>query len=114
LFGPRGALGRFIKQPPNVPDPLRNIADAATFANQHVARSRPLADVLHLTPPRQNLGLGTYQVDTVAIGNSRNPPAKNLTTTRFFAFQRIPTGSVSNVRAVQADKCVLSISLLFL
>ena len=33
LFGSHGALGRFIKQPPNTPDPLRNIDDVATFAN---------------------------------------------------------------------------------
>jgi len=32
LFGSHGALGRFIKQPPNVPAPLK-IDDAATFAN---------------------------------------------------------------------------------
>jgi hypothetical protein len=33
LFGSRGALGRFIKQPPSVPHPLSNIDDVATFAN---------------------------------------------------------------------------------
>jgi hypothetical protein len=32
LFGPGGALGRFIKQPPKVPHPL-SISDAATFTN---------------------------------------------------------------------------------
>ena len=33
FFGSHGALGRFIKQPPSVPDPLANIDDVATFAN---------------------------------------------------------------------------------
>ncbi len=46
LFGSHGTLGRFIKQPPSVPDPLRNIDDVATFANLQYREVKTTAPVV--------------------------------------------------------------------
>ena len=45
LFGSHGAIGRFIKQPPKVPDPLA-IDDAATFMNLQYREIRTTAPMV--------------------------------------------------------------------